>query len=503
MPTDYKKLHSALGANNLVKSAMTTIPKLTGNEDFINWSDQLIAALKYCSISKILTGEWTLPTIDPSDTNSVQNAEEWKSLDAWIALHLNLSDSVRSQVRHLATSHEKWNELKKLFKPTSATSITLHLTSIVNVRFDESTKFEDFVASKCEHNRLLGELGGQSLPDSYIAIFIRSGLPDHLKQYVAHIPDNTITTDQLVDIIRSQQQESIIQTMQASPSDIALFGKPNKPKKRQEREPCRTPGCPRPTTHATNNCWAPGGPKHDPNRQRKTNRRNKERANKVDDDDDDDEDDGSSTSMKIHIDRSFITKQSDSDLLYVSSTEPLTSTNGPHTYLVKGAAPIIIDSGTTSHIHNMRSDFTSLDKDDTNNITGFGDGSVSSSGRGTAIIWTKSSKRKGTVNRITLNKAMYVPSSNVSLLSVSRFDKAGCRVEFLNGRCTISDAKTNEVILTGTMRKNLYYLDNISPDATTDVPTKVYHQQLQPRKYNYSSHQAGQDYKCHVWNQCL
>ena len=72
MPTDYKKLHSILSANNLVKSAMKMISKLTGNEDFINWLDQLIAALKYYGISKILTGEWTLPTVDPSDVNSAK-----------------------------------------------------------------------------------------------------------------------------------------------------------------------------------------------------------------------------------------------------------------------------------------------------------------------------------------------------------------------------------------------------------------------------------------------
>ena len=471
---DYAKLHASLGASGLVKSAIMTIPKLTGNEDYINWSDQAIAVLKYCGIDKILTGEWAEPAVVQADKDSERNAQEWKSLDAWISLHLNLSDAVRSQVRHLATSHEKWAELKKLFKPTSATSITLHLTSIVNVRFDESTKFEDFVASKCEHNRLLGELGGKSLPDSYIAILIRSGLPEHLKQTIAHIPDDTITTDQIVNIIRSRQQESMINNMQSSPSDTALLGHYNKTKqKKRDFQPCKTPGCPKPSTHPTQNCWAPGGPKHDPNRQRKSNRRNKERAHKVDDDDDDD-DDGSTTSMNIRIDRSFIAK-SDSGLLYVSPPEPSTSLSASQAYLAKGSAPIIIDSGTTSHIHNERSDFNSLDKDDVNNITGFGDGAISSSGRGTATLWTKSPGRKGSVNRITLNKAMFVPSSNVSLLSVSRFDKAGCRVEFVNGRCTISDMKTNETILVGTMRKNLYYLDNVIPDAAMEVPTKVYH----------------------------
>jgi len=221
--------------------------------------------------------------------------------------------------------------------------------------------------NKCEHNRLLRELGGKSLPDSYIAILICSGLPEHLKQSIAHIPDNTITTDQIVNIIRSRQQESMINTMQASPSDNALLGHHKSKQKKHNFQPCKTPGCPRPSTHPTQNCWAPGGPKHNPNRQRKLNRRNKEWAHKADDDDDDD--DSSTTSMNIHIDRSFIAK-SDSDLLYVSPPETSTSSNASQAYIAKGPTPIIIDSGTTSHIHNEWSDFNSLDKDDINNITG-------------------------------------------------------------------------------------------------------------------------------------
>ena len=236
-PPEYGKLHKALGANSLVKSAIMTIPKLTGNEDYTNWSDQVVAALKYCGIEKILTGDWAQPPVTANDADSEYNAAEWTALDSWIALHLNLSDTVRSQVRHLATSHAKWAELKKLFKPTSATSITLHLTSIINICFDELMKFEDFVVSKCEHNQLLGELGGKSLPDSYITILIRSGLPEHLKQSIAHIPDDTITTDQIVNIIRSRQQESMINTMQASPSDTALLGHHKSKQKKRDFQP--------------------------------------------------------------------------------------------------------------------------------------------------------------------------------------------------------------------------------------------------------------------------
>jgi len=434
-----------------MKSVISTICRLTGNENFALWSDSITGALRFLKIEKILTGEAPRPAVDTSDATSVKNAESWDSIDAWIIIHLNLSERPQSQVRHLRTSHERWTELNKLYKPKSTTSITLHLTSIVNVCFDESVKFEDFVATKCEHNRQLGELGGQSLPDSYVAILIRSGLPELLKRTVSHISDDEITTDQLVNIIRAHQQESMINTMQSSSSDTALLGRQNKQnQKKRNFEPCKISGCPKPETHPTQNCWAPGGPKHDPKRQRKSNRRGKERANKVDDDDDN-EDDASTTSMNVRIDRSFSVRKSDSALLYVSQSKTSTSSPTSHAYLAKGLKPIIIDSGTTSHIHNERSDFNFLDKDDTNSITGFGEGSVSSSGRGSATVWTKSPGHKSSVNRITLTKTMFVPSSNVSLLSVSRFDKAGCRIEFANGRCIISDAKSDDIILTGTM----------------------------------------------------
>ena len=238
-------------------------------------------------------------------------------------------------------------------------------------------------------------------------------------------------------------------------------------------KPCKITGCPKLKTYPTEQCWAPGGPKHDPNHQR-LNRRGKDKVHKVDEDDDDNEDDGV-TSFKICFDRSFVARESDSDLLYVSSTDSSTSAPESQAYLAKKPSPIIIDSGTTSHIHNEHSDFDFLDADDMNNITGFGDRSIASSGRSTATFWMKPPGLKGTVDRIALTKMIFVPSSNVSLLSFSRFDKAGCRVEFTNGCCTISDAKTGDTVLTGTMRKNLYFLDNVTHDAPQDVPMKVYH----------------------------
>jgi len=469
---DFGKLVASLSTNGLIKTSLNRIPELTGEENYLVWADQLVNVLDLCGIDKILTGDWTKPAVT-ADKATAENTKNWNTLDKWISINLTVSQDICGRLRHLSTSHEKWTELKKWFQPASSTSIMLHLTSIVNACFDQSTTFENFVTEKHEHNNRLKELGGTSLPDNYLAILIRTGLPDDLRQTVAHLPDDKISTQDLINIVTAHSNETLIQNTQASPPNPALLGRHrNRPGDKPKFEPCKTVGCPRPKTHPTEWCWAPGGPKHDPNRQ-KSNKKRKDMAHKVDEDDSDNDD--STTSLKICVDRSFVTKQSDSDLLYFSSTNSSTSRTESQAYLAKRPTPIIINSGTTSHIHNERLDFDFLDKDNTNIITGFGDGSIASSGRGTATFWTKATGQKGTVNRIALMKMMYVPSSSVSLLSVSRFDKAGCRIKFANGRCTISDARTGESILTGTMCKNLYYLDNINPDANLEVPMKVYH----------------------------
>ena len=93
----------------------------------------------------------------------------------------------------------------------------------------------------------------------------------------------------------------------------------------------------------------------------------------------------------------------------------------------------------------------SLNGGDKNNITSSGDGSISSSGCGTATLWVEPPEYKDFVNRIAFDKAMFVPSSDISLLSVWKFDKAGCRIEFFGGRYTVTDAKTNQVVLIGAM----------------------------------------------------
>ena len=283
--TDYTKVLSDLNSTiNIASSAIARVPKLAGEDNYVNWSDQLHTALKCCGLEKFLTGEWEQPAVTAGEAASEDNLKSWNILDDWVWLQFTLAPDIFLKVSGLGSSHEKWDKLKKLYKPIPQTSITHHLNWIVNVPYDQSIKFEDFVARKCEHNRLLGEIGGHALPDSYIAILIRSGLPENLKQTVAHIPDDTIGTDQLVKTIQSRYPELPIYPMRSSPLDTAFFGPAyNGKQNRRDLPMCENPNCHRPMGHPTQNCWSPGGPKYNPNFY-KSNKRGKERTGKEDGD---------------------------------------------------------------------------------------------------------------------------------------------------------------------------------------------------------------------------
>jgi hypothetical protein len=137
-----------------------------------------------------------------------------------------------------------------------------------------------------------------------------------------------------------------------------------------------------------------------------------------------------------------------------------TATNSP---------TIIIDSGTTSHIHSNRKDFNTLKSSSSGSINGFGEGSRTIEGRGEAQLLAQ--LPTGGCSRLKLQSTCYMPISTPTLISVPRLDDADCYTLFGNGRCVtfenqddsklLHDAMTKgKVILTGTKGPDrLYHLD--------------------------------------------
>src|SRR6202453_3535792 len=83
---------------------------------------------------------------------------------------------------------------------------------------------------------------------------------------------------------------------------------------------------------------------------------------------------------------------------------------------------IIIDSGTTSHIHSNRRDFTSLNPSSSGSINGFGEGSRSIEGCGKAQLVAQ--LPTGGCSNLKLQSTCFVQHSTPTLLPVPRFDEA-------------------------------------------------------------------------------
>ena len=146
----------------------------------------------------------------------------------------------------------------------------------------------------------------------------------------------------------------------------------------------------------------------------------------------------------------------------------LKSPNNPkvQAYSARTAAispTIIIDSGTTSHIHSNCADFTSLKSSSSGSINGFGDGSRTIEGHREAQLFAQL-PTSGCSN-LKLQSACFVPDSTPTLISIPRLDDADCYTLFGNGRCVTFENQDNgkffhetlaktKVILTGTKGPN-------------------------------------------------
>jgi hypothetical protein len=130
---------------------------------------------------------------------------------------------------------------------------------------------------------------------------------------------------------------------------------------------------------------------------------------------------------------------------------------------------IIIDSGTTSHIHSNRADFTSPKSSSSRSINGFGDGSRTIEGRREAQPFAQLPTRS--CSNLKLQSTCFVPDSTPTLISIPCLDDADCYMLFGNGRCVTFENQDNgklfhealakkKVILTGTKGPDrLYHLD--------------------------------------------
>jgi hypothetical protein len=123
----------------------------------------------------------------------------------------------------------------------------------------------------------------------------------------------------------------------------------------------------------------------------------------------------------------------------------------------------LLDSGTTSHICTVREAFTSFQHTTGETLKGVGPKGPAIKRRGTVKI---KFEFDGQITYHTLQQTLYVPDAPNCLLSISRFDENGGRVEVEGGVCWMKD-KAGKVVGKGWKRQRLYPLA-----ARTEIPSQ-------------------------------
>ena len=138
--------------------------------------------------------------------------------------------------------------------------------------------------------------------------------------------------------------------------------------------------------------------------------------------------------------------------------------------LARDNPPLYLDSGASTHISCIRSDFLELADIEPRAITGVGNSTVSATGIGTIAILLP-----GTSARITLRKVLYAPNAGVRLISISRLDDSGYQLSFSDGRCTLRDRSSGKTLAECTRNSSKLYVlpGSIIPPSPSSSPTSI------------------------------
>ena len=140
--------------------------------------------------------------------------------------------------------------------------------------------------------------------------------------------------------------------------------------------------------------------------------------------------------------------------------------------LIAENPPLYLDSGASTHISCVHSDFSEFRMIEPRIIMGVGNSSVSAIGMGTVVLLVHE-----TSARLTLRNVLYAPKAGVRLISISRLDDSGYQLSFANGICTVLDRSSgNKLTECAQNSSNLYvFTGSIQPHSFHSSPSCSVH----------------------------
>ena len=453
--------------------------RLENEENYYVWSVRMRNAFESCEMMGVVDGSETCP---PDDTTNIAKNRIWKKKDSLAKAMITqcVKADLVIKVAHVKHAKESWDVFASEFSQTGSGSIMLwfrrltkqlpsggdvsaHVTSFQEaIRYLANAEFEipGYVAAAILLSTLPSDPGDPHSWNQHVAGVKIDKSSTTLSSVINGILEEKrrLTEDDKTD---AQKQESALATLEQT---AHKRGKPfcrNHMREGHSTEECRGIGV------------SKDKQKQKTSKKSRGKKKGKEKAHTTTDGGGGDSDSDNEDSHLVKFEKCLTTSVVNFSAYPLCDGKSFSSPSNPEaraysTRTATNSPTIIIDSGTTSHIHSNRGDFKSFKSSSSGSINGFGEGSRKIEGRGEAQLLAQ--LRSGS-SHLKLQNTCYVPNSAPTLISVPRLDEADCYTLFGDGRCVtfenqddgklIRDAMTKGMVhFTGTKGADqLYHLD--------------------------------------------
>jgi hypothetical protein len=411
------------------------IEMLKGN-NWMPWKRRMMAVLRDQQLDSYIETDAKPPVYaDPAKPEDAEKEaiKKWREGDAKARTRIELAigDSEMVHIIGATTASEMWKQLTLVKESRGRLGILTTRRALYRTIADEGF---DLVEHVTKLRKLQEELHlmGSIVADEDFAMILVSSLPEswdiYTSAYLGTKTDGTaLTSHELYAILLDEDRRRKGRNGQSQ--DVAMQGRTSyhgNPNARGRTRPtsdatdkecfnCHRKG------HMSRDCWSKGGGKEGQGPRSRKRGGGGDRANQASD-----------------IVNNVLT-----DVAYAAGSRTISS----HEW--------VLDSATTSHICNQRNAFTDYTPLSNATVQGLGSKPALAEGRGT--VYVNFAVNDGSV-RHRLMDALFVPEAPNSLLSVSRFDETGGRIEFQDGTCKLYSRK-DQLIGSGKKLDRLYVLD--------------------------------------------
>ena len=264
-----------------------TLQKLKGPERYLPWSYFMEIYLKSKGLWKITSGiekkppaslplpPMTMTTTQSTGTVTPRVADNSEAVDAWemkdaeaqTKILAYLDESLYSRFRSQTTAYLLWKAIREAFEEASSQNISLWWIDLTQAKHEDENPLQTHIDRILEASRKLANTQF-AIPKQILAIVILSSLPPSWDTVVTSLHTNltaTSGTDRQKNftsqfVIDRLLEYEKMQTIRESSGGSALKTSGKKDKKKLQ---CTNPKCRR-KGHSFDQCYAPGGPKHDP-----------------------------------------------------------------------------------------------------------------------------------------------------------------------------------------------------------------------------------------------